>query len=375
MLKRFFNIADSGGVNGQADASGHIALASALVLAGIAIVSPGIKDALVSFLNKQFDLGLSPDTPWYVGLLLIGLGVMVYCYGEYGIRRSRELSTATPPGTFAALRHQSFEPLAGQLPTDAVPARLGRRTVCHVECDQSAFFSSGAADPAGAVRQQARMVSDLAAACRTDPDAAVGYYGIVHVPLQFLAGCLVSTWREVVLFELGRNDQRWHELEQGNGPDLGLGVQTLNRPAHPSAIVIRIAISYNVPVADVADVVPSPFEDIRIAITPPHLDAITHYGQVEAICAAFRRILDEVHSRVDKSKTIHVLYAGPVSLGFSLGRRISRTIHHRVIVYNYSARAMPRYAWGVEVNDDTTATPAVVRPTSLGAAVHPAGNS
>ena len=75
MLKRFFNIADSGGVNGQADASGHIALASALVLAGIAIVSPGIKDALVSFLNKQFDLGLSPDTPWYVGLLLIGLGV------------------------------------------------------------------------------------------------------------------------------------------------------------------------------------------------------------------------------------------------------------------------------------------------------------
>lgn len=47
--------------------------------------------------------------------------------------------------------------------------------------------------------------------------------------------------------------------------------------------------------------------------------------------------------------------------GVDIGRQISRTIHHRVIVYNYSARAMPCYAWAIEVNGDAGA-PRVLQP-------------
>jgi hypothetical protein len=237
--------------------------------------------------------------------------------------------------------------------------------VKHIDCDQSAFLSGGSVDPVGAVRQQMRMAADLAAVRRADPDTTFGYYGIVHVPLQFLAGCSVSTFPETALFELNRATNRWRELAAGAHPDVGLTVETLAKPADAVAVVIRIAVSYEIPLTDVADVVTGPFDDIRIAIARPRIDAITHYSQIEIIAAAFRSVLDDLHARVAKAQTVHVFYAGPVSLGFSLGRRISRTIHHRVVVYNYTARTNPRYAWGLEVNGDNATPEAVVVQQSL----------
>ncbi len=88
--------------------------------------------------------------------------------------------------------------------------RLGRRTIRHVECDQSPFLSRGTTDLAGAVRQQDRMTSDL---------TAIRYYGIINVPLQFLAECSVLTWHQVI-FDLNRSYQQWHESGEGRGPEL-----------------------------------------------------------------------------------------------------------------------------------------------------------
>ena len=340
----------------------HVTIALAFVLPGAAIICPGIKEALIGYLNKSFALGLSLEAPWYMGLVMMVIGAVIFIYGE---RRKEKPRAATSAGSFVALRHQSFEPLAGRLAAEDIPSRLRDRTVKHFDCDQSAFLSGGSVDPVGAVRQQMHMAADLAAVRRADPDAAFGYYGIVHVPLQFLAGCSVSTFPEMAFFELDRVRNRWRELATGDHPDLGLTVDTLARPANAAAVVVRIAVSYEIPRADVADVVTGPFEDIRIAIAKPQIDAITHYAQLEIIAAAFRGVLDDLHARVDKAQAVHVFYAGPVSLGFSIGRRISRTIHHRVIVYNYTARTNPRYAWGVEVNGGSGAAPeaVVVRPS------------
>lgn len=358
MFKGLLGFLGIGGEDGQA--TGHRGLAFLLVIPGVGLVLPGPKEALVAAANKWASLQLPLDAPWYAGLILIVAGVGVFIYGEHGARRERSIAAAKPPDTFVALRHQSFDPTTALLQDSAVPARLGRRTIRHVECDQSQFLSGGVTDPAGAVRQQERMTSDLAAIRRADPEAAIGYYGIVHVPLQFLAGCAVSTWHQVVLFDLKRNDQQWRELEQGSGPNLGLTVTTASRPANPVAAVVRIAISYLVPAADAAEIIGGPFEDISMAITPPRIDAVTHYSQIETVCSAFRQILDDLQARLEKDAVVHVFYAGPVALGFSLGRSISRTIHHRVQVHNYNARATPRYAWGVEVNGDPGAMPRIV---------------
>jgi hypothetical protein len=340
----------------------HVTIALAFVLPGAAITTPGVKEAIMGGLNKAFALGLSLDVPWYIGPPMMLIGVGVFVFGEH--RKERPRAAAPSAGSFVALRHQSLELLAGRLAGDDVPSRLRNRSLKYFDCDQSAFLSGGSVDPIGAVRQQMHMAADLAAVRRADPDTALGYYGIVHVPLQFLAGCSVSTLPEMALFELDRATNRWRELAAGVHPDVGLTVESLARPANAVAVVVRIAVSYEIPLVDVVDVVTGPFEDIRIGIAKPRIDAITHYGQIEIIAAAFRGVLDDLHARLGKAQAVHVFYAGPVSLGFSLGRRISRTIHHRVIVYNYTARTRPRYAWGVEVNGGSGAAPeaVVLRP-------------
>src|SRR5439155_21563579 len=94
----------------------HGKIALPLVLVGAQLVNPGFKDAALSFLNKTFSLGLSLDTPWWVGAALIAGGVLVYLIGEF--RPPRE------SGRFVAIRHQSFQPLTTPLPKEALPQRM-----------------------------------------------------------------------------------------------------------------------------------------------------------------------------------------------------------------------------------------------------------
>lgn len=50
----------------------------ALIIGGIAVVSPGPRDALLAYLNNTWKLGLSLDAPWWIGLLLIGPGIFLF---------------------------------------------------------------------------------------------------------------------------------------------------------------------------------------------------------------------------------------------------------------------------------------------------------
>ncbi len=323
----------------------HETIALALVLTGAAILSPGFRDAILSFINKSFNLGLSLDAPWWIGLPVIASGIAIYVFGESQIQPST--------GTFVAIRHQSFDSLVGRLAEDSLSGRLKHYKIQHIECDQSSFLTNGNCDPVSAIRyQQNQLINDLLTLLRTNSEVAIGYYGIVHIPLQFCAGYAVSTWPKVLLFELDRNKNFWYELVTKNAPEINLSVRTISRPSNATAIVIKIAISFDISKEDVDDVVPQPYEAIQIEIGNRRIDAVIHYDQINEICNAFRQVLDELHNRVNKSQIVHVFYAGPVSLGFSLGRRISKTIHHQVIVYNYTAHTKPRYAWGILINSD-----------------------
>jgi hypothetical protein len=322
----------------------HGKIALPLVLVGAALIHPGWMDGLLSYLNKTFNLGLSLDTPWWVGGLVIVLGLIVYFAGEQRDRAGK--------GRFVAIRHQSFQPLTGPVTKDSLPRKQRDREIVTLECDQSNFLSGGAFDPIGAVRQQQRLAHDIATVRKTDPTAGLGYYGIVHIPLQFLAGFSVSTFPEVSLFELHRETSTWRELLTSFGPDLDVRLNRVADPPSPIACVVLISVSYAIDAADPSEVVPGPYREYSLSIGKPGIDRVTHYSQIEKLCSNFRTILDEVHEQLPRNLIVHVFYAGPVSVGFSLGRRISRTIHNPVIVYNYTARTTPAYAWGVEVTKD-----------------------
>jgi uncharacterized caspase-like protein len=262
--------------------------------------------------------------------------------------------------TFFAVRHNSFKALTAQISEDSLSTHLRDYKIKHIEFDQSFFFTGSICDPISALKENDKLINDFLTLFKSNQKAVIGYYGIVHIPLQFCVGYAVSTWPKVILFELDRNINCWYELATNESPKLDLSVSTISHPANAVAIVIRIAISFDISKNDVDDVVPQPYEDIQIQIGKRRIDAITHYDQVNEVCKAFREVLDDLHTRVDKSLIVHVFYAGPVSLGFSLGRRISRTIHHQVIVYNYTAQTSPRYAWGVKINSVGTLESRVV---------------
>jgi hypothetical protein len=336
-LKGFFG--------GEAGMPLHGKVALPLVAVGVALLSPGWKDAALGYVNKTYSVGLSLDTPWWAGAGCVLLGVSVFLVGHL-------TSYGKPVGRFVAIRHQSFQPLTGPLPPDALPRKMRGRQVATYDCDQSNFLSLGAFDPVGAVRQQQRMITEIAGILKADSSAALGYYGIVHIPLQLLAGCGVSSFPQVALFDLHRETSTWRELQTGAGEDLAVTTARTIDPADPIACTIRVSVSYAVRAADVAEVVAGPYREYSISIGKPGIDKVTHYSQVEEISAAFRKVLDQVHNELPSNLVVHVFYAGPVGLGFTLGRRISKTIHNPVVAYNYTASSRPAYAWSVEVTKD-----------------------
>lgn len=353
LIGRLFGKHDDGSV---LPGTPYRTLGSTIVLVGLAVLSPGIKDALLAYVNNTWKLGLPLDAPWWIGLPVIALGALLFILGFVTDR------AGAIKGQFVAIRHQSFQPLAANLPVEALPKRMQRRKINVYDCDLSSFMNSQPVDPKGAVRLQERLASHITGVRQSDPDAALGYYGIVHIPFQFLAGCTISTYPEVALFELNRGDNKWYELKTGAGPNLGPTLTRTIDPAKPSAAVVRIGVSYPVAAAEIARIIPEPFRDYSLSIAAPTIDKVTHYGQVDAICILFRQALDEIHNELGSEPPVHVFYAGPVSLGFSLGRRISRTIHNRVFVYNYTAQASPAYAWGIDVTRDGPANAMVVHP-------------
>lgn len=252
--------------------------------------------------------------------------------------------------TFFAIRHHSFELLTDRILEGSLPLHLRPYKIQHIEFNQSPFFTGDIYDPLRALQHINELINVFLTLFQSHTNAVIGYYGIVHTPLQFFTGYAVSTWSKVTLFELDRNTNCWYELAMSDSPKLRLNVRTISRPVNAVAVVIRIAISFDISKNDVDDVVPQPYQDIQIKIGKPRIDAITHYSQINEVCSAFRQVLDDLHARVDKSLIVHIFYAEHVCLGFSLGRRISRTIHHQVIVYNYTTHTSPRYAWGVKIN-------------------------
>lgn len=335
-------------------------IGGALILVGLALLSPGVMDAVIAFLNSALDLGLSLDAPWWIGLPIIFLGFVLFILGFITDH------SGSHKGQFVAIRHQSFQPLAGTLPVKALPSRMRRRRIQPYDCELSSFMTGTTINPKAAVLAQQKLASHIAGVRLSDPDAALGYYGIVHIPFQFLAGCSISTYPEVLLFEHDRSNGNWTELKSGAGQNLTPKVARISDPTDPSAVVIRIEISYPVAPAEVSKIIPTGYREYKLTIANPGIDKITHYGQVEAICVLFRNILDEVHNQLSANLPIHVFYAGPVSLGFSLGRRISRTIHNQVFVYNFTAQTNPGYSWGIDVTRDAPAESMVVTPQVIG---------
>ena len=257
--------------------------------------------------------------------------------------------------TLIAIRHQSMEPLSKSAIEAEISESVEWVNIAEIEINQTDLYENGRlTNPIEAARRQMDIIHQLAEALNTHPVAKIGYFGIAHIPLLFHLGCQVLKRTTLEFFEHNRNTDRWDLLQMG-GEDFPITVEGLPDCVNQKRgdVIVRVSISYSVTPESIQDVVANPVASVHLRIKQPEIDAVTSVEQLRRYSAAFRNMLDEIHEKLPKAQCLHIFYAGPVALAVSFGRRISKTIHPRVIVYNYSNSDNPAgYAWGLEVTAD-----------------------
>lgn len=248
-----------------------------------------------------------------------------------------------------AIRHQSQEATSPSL--EHIDTKILGRPVLPIDCDASLTYENGVMNiPAAALLAEQKLVQEITANLKRYPESEVAYYGVAHIPLVMHAGTVVSNKRTIRIFELHRHSGEFIPIALGDGLDLGESLTDEGGPNDARDAVIRIGISYPIPIEDIQAVIDRPFRSWKLNIACPRIDAVTHEGQLEKLASNFRQVLDIVHNDMPAGTPLHVFCAGPVSSVFRLGQTISRTIHGPVYVYNYSSRETPKYSWAIDVN-------------------------
>jgi transcriptional regulator with XRE-family HTH domain len=252
--------------------------------------------------------------------------------------------------TLIAIRHQSMEQIPARAILESLPSELRECACIEIVIDQCDLFHNGRLiDPYQAARRQQDVEMRVAALLAQHPEAQLAYFGIAHIPLLFLAGYTLSNRRAVLLFEYDRYARVWDLLQRiATTPPLHLSGLPADIERGQGDVVVRISISYRVTEDTVAEVIPEPLASIELGLDQPHLDAVTSEPQLWAYTRAFREMMDQIHQYLPRATGIHIFYAGPPALAFACGQQVSKTIHPRLVIYNFFGRDQPRYSWGLD---------------------------
>jgi nucleoside phosphorylase len=269
--------------------------------------------------------------------------------------RIAELTEKTKKSrSLIAIRHQSMEPIPAQALLTALPLEFGNVEIEELTIDQTDLYVGGRLiDPTEAVIRQANLARRVNEMQVAHPEAWLAYYGIAHIPLLFKAGYQLSNKSQIHLFEHNRQTAQWHQL-QGVDNRVNLALEEpLPPPTTASGeVILRVSISYEVTPEDIEGLIPSPIALIHLRVSDPLIDVVTTERQIKEYSSLFRRILDEIRNRFPNTNHIHIFYSGPAALAFNFGRQISKTIHPRIIVYNYFVKDKPKYSWGLEITGE-----------------------
>ncbi len=282
--------------------------------------------------------------------------------------RSNRIAHLQQNTTLITIRHQSMEKIPEKALISALPPEFVGHQVVELAIDQTDLYRDGRlADPMEAVHRQRDIEERLSAHLGLHPNAQIAYYGIAHIPLLFLAGYHLSNRRNILFFDFNRRTRDWNQLQLGGeGEFLALtGLPARRKKAHGD-VVIRMSVSYRVTDEVIAEVVPTPIAVVSLGLDHPSIDKITTERQVHEYGAVFRNAMDQIHELLPNTNTIHLFYSGPPALAFYCGQQVSKTIHRRIVVYNYVAKDVPNYSWGIDITSNIDAPVFFVRPTAKG---------
>jgi CBASS immunity sensor of nucleotide second messenger signals len=268
-------------------------------------------------------------------------------------------------GSFLILCAQSLRPIAAHELLGVLEKDSTSRSVEIVSLDFTDLVANGIfADPERAAQRLTSPQGPFYAALARRGEVEFAFHGLVHIPIAFLIGHLVTDRQAVRLFDFhpgpGFETWAWPGI-QGDIPPLKVRGEPERPSRRKDVAVVRISISYTVTAAQTRAVFPHAALEVDLSVPEPERGVVRGEEQVREYGRTFRRVLDLLVQRCPSVQHIHIFYAGPGALAFHLGQQISENIHPAVTVWNFRQE----YGWGINLAAASLGEPCVVRPQDI----------
>ena len=249
--------------------------------------------------------------------------------------------------SFLILCAQSLRPIAAHELLSILEEESNLSSVEVVSLDFTDLVANGVFTAPEIVAQRLTSPQGLLyAALARRGEAEFAFHGLVHIPIAFLVGHLVTDRQPVRLFDFhpGLETWAWPAMQETMPPleIRGVPEQIFRRKG---AVVVRISISYTVTALQTRTVFPRAAFEVDLSVPEPKRGVVRSEEQVREYGRSFRHVLDLIAQRCPSVQHIHVFYAGPVALAFHLGQQISENIHPAVTVWNFRQQ----YSWGINL--------------------------
>lgn len=264
---------------------------------------------------------------------------------------SAQLTQAEATKTLIAIHHLSLE--LRSLTEHSIEDTQYHSPHCEIKelrIDQTDLYNNGClTSPSTAASRQADIIQRLNGYLSLYPQAHVGYFGLAHIPLMFLAGYQVNR-RIVTTFGINRQTGKWQSLlHASSGPKLYLE-DPLPFPANGRGdVVVRISISYMIRSEQVVDIVENPLAQFHLRLETPTPDVVRSEEQLDRYTRAFHGLLATINDQFPNTNRIHLFLAAPPPVVFRYGQQVSKTIDRNILVYNFSRQDQPEYGWAINV--------------------------
>lgn len=185
----------------------------------------------------------------------------------------------------------------------------------------------------------------------------IGYYGLSYIPFSFYLGFLLfDNSQKIKVFELNNSKNKWNNIKSGKSKKVikfCVDSDISKRNELNNEVILKFEISSLITNKQIEKTLHSNNCRIfKIGVDKPEENNIKKSSEILEIEEKFMHFLSYIKENHSETKKIHIFYAGPNSLAFSLGRKINSIKSPEIIVYNYDPKKSIEYSWSLSFNND-----------------------
>ena len=101
---------------------------------------------------------------------------------------------------------------------------------------------------------------------------------------------------------------------------------------------------------EIYEVLRDDIKSITISTDNPDRTWLKYKEQLLEFQIKYTRLIDTIVQLYPALRKIHLFYAGPAPMAFTIGSYINPTIHPEFILYNYFGKDSPKYTRAFKIN-------------------------